>query len=63
MNAQEMQDYDSLRWDEMTGRMEKMTTKEREAYRLRCEAAQEAVEEYLRKVDALMDRQEDEFQM
>lgn len=63
METQEMQDYDDRRWAEMTGRMEKMTLEEREAYRLRCEAAQAEAEEYIRKVDALMERQQSENQM
>ena len=59
----EEQDYDSLRWAEMTGRMEKMTPEQRAAYRQRCEEHQTAAEEYIRKAEAIMERQQSENQM
>lgn len=56
-------DYDDMRWQEMTGRMDALTEEEKAAYKRQYDQFQEAAQEEIDRWSARMDAQENEFQM
>lgn len=56
-------DYDDMRWREMTARMDALTPAEKIAYQKQYDEFQDAAQEYIKKANVLVDRQENEFQM